>query len=207
MRVTNPSRRHALAGLLTVAPAVAVANSLGGTPPDGDDTELPDGDDTELLALKPRFDELFDRWAKMRIRERVECRERHAALSRETGLSEPPKMDWDDPDWVRWDEAWRRYREREVKMTAAEIDADTWKSDEFLDALDETADEILRYYPTTLDGVRLQVRAIMLIDDDVVWSNGLLEDDEPNHPRVAGFFESLCEFLELPFPPYVVPAA
>jgi hypothetical protein len=90
-------------------------------------------------------------------------------------------------------------------MTAAEIDADTWKSDEFLDALDETADEILRYYPTTLDGVRLQVRAIMLIEDDVVWGNESLGDEEPNHPRVAGFFESLCEFLEVPFPPYVVP--
>jgi hypothetical protein len=100
MKPTNPSRRHALAGLLTVAPAVAVANSLGATPPDGDDTEL--------LALKPRFDELFERWAKMRIRERVECRERHAALSHETGLDGPPGIDWDDPDWVRWHDAGRR---------------------------------------------------------------------------------------------------
>jgi hypothetical protein len=165
-----------------------------------------DGDDTELLALKPRFDELFERWAKMHIRERVECRERHAALSRETGLGERPEIDWDDPDWRRWNEASTRYGDQE-KMTAAEVETDTWKSNEFLDALDETGDEILRYYPTTLEGVRLQVRAIMMIEAEIVWSNECSDNEEPNNPRVAGFFESLCEFLELPFPPYVVPPA
>jgi hypothetical protein len=187
MRTTNPSRRHALAGLLTVAPAVAVAKSLGGTP---------DGDDTELLALKPRFDELFERWAKMRIRARVEHRERRAALLRETGLDGPPGIDWDDPDWVRWHDAGRRYDDQQEKLTAAEVETDTWK---IVDALDETADEILSYFPTALDGLRLQVRAIMVIEDDMVWGNESL--------AVAGFFEGLCAFLELPFPPYVVPPA
>lgn len=66
MTTTNPSRRHALAGLLAVAPAVAVANSLGGTP---------DGDDAELLSLKPEFDDVVSEWVRQMTKDCIDDRE------------------------------------------------------------------------------------------------------------------------------------
>ncbi len=193
--VGSLSRRRLLGRLATSAAAGAVLTTRGAAaaPPPSPNDEW---DDDELLSLQPAFDRLFDEWVRTSIADRGERDEYVAAICRETGLKEPPSNQ-NDPDWVAWEAASKRYLNAEPYGNRDEYFA------KFNDAIGSLVDEIFAYVPTTLDGLRLQARALMAVDDDLVWANRAW-DDEPDYPRLATFFEGLCDFLGLPFPP--VPA-
>jgi hypothetical protein len=155
-------------------------------------------DDAELLALKPAFDKLFDEWVRTATAEIGEREEYVAAICRETGLKAQPASQDDPEGWAKWEAASRRY----LNATYGGGDREQYYAD-FNSAIGSLAEEIFAYVPTTLDGLKLQARALMAVDDDLVWANRAW-DDEPDYPRLAAFFEALCGFLEIPFPP--VPA-
>jgi hypothetical protein len=178
-RVLGRLASSAAAGAVLTTPLPAVSASV---------------DDAELLALKPQFDKLFDEWVRISIEEYAEHHERVAAIERETGIKERPAINWQDPAWIAWKGASGRLIE------GREYADENRRLEEFLAALASSVDEILAYIPTTLDGLRLQARAIMAIDDDLVWSKRTF-DEEPDYPRLASFFEGLCAFLDIPFPP------
>jgi hypothetical protein len=189
------SRRRVLGRLASSAAAGAVLTTHGlaadASPSPNDEW---DGD-AELLSLKPAFDELFDRLARQWNAEEARHRDWAAFLRSETG---GPLIDWRDPGHrAAWDRAAQRFNKSREHLCTDEAQREL---DELVAAVGESADEILGYFPTTLDGLRLQVRALMAVDYDVIWSPRLLAE-EPENPRTAAFFEGLCDFLGVPFPP------
>jgi hypothetical protein len=190
---TNPSRRRALVGLLSVAPTAIVAKSLAGTPA---------GDDSELLALKPRFDQLWNEWIARTVAEAAEQRSWIAAISVETGIKSKPEINWNDPTWIAWDTASSKLLDQEIE-SGRDLEEEERRFNRFIDVSGSLAKEIIcSYHATTLDGLRLQARALMLEDYDTIWSAAPdFCEEEPNNQRLHDFFESLCAFLDVPFPP------
>jgi hypothetical protein len=67
--------------------------------------------------------------------------------------------------------------------------------DRLNDKLNPVAEKILSYKASTLDGLRLQTRALIIYNNEI-WDG---ETDEPD--EACGFFASLCGVLGVPFPP------
>lgn len=188
---TNLSRRSALAGLAGaavagVAPAIAVA-----------------GDDAELLALKAKFDPLFATWVNMKVEER----DRHNSIvelyERATGLRyvDHPATNWDDPVFVAHQRAWDKSIRDYYREHDGQSESDAW--DDLLAELNPLASEILSYNASTIDGLRLQLRAMISAYDES-WDPVGHEPDEgrPEHPWLANFIESAAGALGVPFPPF-----
>jgi hypothetical protein len=190
MTTTNPSRRHALAGLLAVAPAVAVANSLGGTP---------DGDDAELLSLKPEFDDVVSEWVRQMTKDCIDDREwvklHLATFGLEPDESDELEVDWSDPERAAYGRGVSQLiNEFHSGRSEDELELGHW--DRLHDKINPLAEKILSYKASTLDGLRLQTRTLIIYDTDI-WLSPL----EGSEPRMCAFFASLCSVLGIPFPP------
>ena len=189
--------------LLAVTPVAAAAALAGGAVVNAAVLDIAranaGGDDAELLSLKPRFDLLYDRWTAKMVAEAKDYFAWVAAIKRETGLADRPEIDWDDPDYVAWHAAGDKLHAD--NRTNKEIEREENLSPE----LDELSNKILSYRATTLDGVKLQTRAILAGYNDVSWSSvDYHEPDVLENPWLADFLESLCGVLDVPFPPYTI---
>jgi hypothetical protein len=194
---STTSRRALLAG----APAVAAAALAAGTGANGlaIATTNPSGD-AELLALKPEFDRLFDEWMMRRLRDQAEHRDYVAYHEGVFGFApeDAPARDRSDPAYVAYDAAWEEMYEgwKERQPNGEERDPDLSEWDQFHEAFNPLADEILSHTATTLDGLRLQVRALISAYDEQVWGG-----ESEHDVWLRGFVGSTCNVLGIPFPP------
>jgi hypothetical protein len=184
--------------LLAAMPAAAVVTVAWGR-----ESALsePAGDDAELLALKAKFDPLFAVWVALKIAEREEHEQFVLIYQRETGLSfdDRPAINWDDPAWVACQEAMKGCHQmlrKEDKKSPA------WDWDNLQAELDPLADDILSYNASTLDGLRLQLRALISAYDETWAPAGFDQDEDPEQPWMRNFIESAAGILSVPFPPY-----
>jgi hypothetical protein len=197
---TIPSRRALLAG----APAVAAVALAAGTAANGLAivATSPSGD-AELLALKPEFDRIFDTWLAKKLSEHANQREYVANHVRVFGFppEDAPAIDWDDAEYVTYDATWKQKYDEELRTTgdARDPNLDDW--DEIHEVLFPLADEVLSHTATTVDGLRLQTRALISAYDSETWSPLGWNDDEPENPRLRDFVQSVCNVLGIPFPP------
>jgi hypothetical protein len=183
------SRRGALAGLAGaavagVAPAIAVA-----------------GDDSELLSLKAKFDPLFATWVKMKIVDRNDHNVLVELFERATGLrfADRPAIDWDDPVFAAYQKAWEKFVDDYRCEQDDARNEDAW--DNLLAELNPLASEILSYNASTLEGLRLQFRALISAYNEA-WEPAGYEDEQPEHPWLRNFIESAAGPLGVPFPPF-----
>jgi hypothetical protein len=155
------------------------------------------GGDVALLALKPRFDRLFDEWVHLKVAMHAEHEENEALHERVIGFkrADAPPCDWDDPAWLAYDEALSKCF---LSSGVGSGEPDDW--DRLTNALHPLADEILAYNATTIEGLRLQVRALISSYDES-WNPDHYEDHEPSEPWLRDFIRSVCGVLEVPFPP------
>jgi len=151
----------------------------------GDET---DGD-AELLAFKPQFDPLFERWRKMSIEQRADIKDFEALVREKTGMTraESEVLDQDDPER-------EAYRQTRMDLCGADrdchYDREAWEpvSDQF----HAVAGEILSHRATTREGFALQVRAFISSFSELWECESHLDD----------FIECLCAYAGVPFPPY-----
>jgi hypothetical protein len=62
------------------------------------------------------------------------------------------------------------------------------------------AEQVLSYKASTLEGVRLQTRALLVYHNEI-WVDLSEDNAEPEQPVMCAFFASLCGVLGLQFPP------
>jgi hypothetical protein len=188
------SRRSALAGL-SVAAAAGITPAIAATAA---------GDDAELLALKAKFDPLFSTWVAMKIAERENHKEFLALYERETGLrwDDQPAINWADPAFVACDNARNKCSEMLGDYNVGPNGGDAW--DELVDKLDPLADKILSYNACTLDGLRLQLQALISAYDETWEPLAASGEGEPEHPWMRDFIESAAGVLGVPFPPFPI---
>lgn len=195
---TISSRRALLAGAPAVAAAALAAGAIANAAVLGLADEV--GDDAELLALKPQVDDALGEWIFQHTKD---CRDR-----REFGrlhlarfgfeLDDAPEIDWNDPGYLAYDREIRRLvDEHHSGRSQDELDLGHW--DRIHNKLSPLVDEVLSYNASTLDGLRLQTRVLIICQHEI-WSPTHWSDDELKHP-MCDFFESLCGVLGIPFPP------
>jgi hypothetical protein len=193
---STTSRRALLAG----APAVAAAALAVGTAANGlaITTTSPSGDG-ELLALKPEFDRLFDEWVMRHLKEQAEHRDYVAYHESVFGFApaEAPDIDWDDPAYVEYDAAWHSMWEAWKRQ---ERDPDLLEWGKFHEVFFPVTDEVLSHTATTLDGLKLQTRALISAYHET-WRPTGWDETEPDDPWLRDFVRSACNALGIPFPP------
>ena len=185
------TRRRApqLPQLLSLA---ALANALTGAA----------GDDTELLSLKPEVDNALGEWIFQYTKDCRDHREFErlhlAKFGFEQHGDDAPEVDRDDPEYLAYDRELRRLiHEHHSGRSQDELELRHW--DRINNKLIPLVDEVLSYNASTLDGLRLQTRVLIIYLHEI-WSPTRWSDDESDHP-MCGFFESLCGVLGVPFPP------
>jgi hypothetical protein len=189
---TKTSRRALLAGvpaaaLVVATPALANALSEAPTSPDAD---------AELLSLKPEFDDVFSEWVRQKTIDLVEEQEWVRVHLAKFGFArdDAPEPDWEDPEYAAYNRDLRQLiNEFYSGMSEDEGNLGHW--DRLNDKLNPVAEKILSYKASTLDGLRLQTRALIIYNNEI-WDR---ETDEPD--EACGFFASLCGVLGVPFPP------
>jgi hypothetical protein len=78
---------------------------------------------------------------------------------------------------------------------------DAW--DKLTAELNPLADDILSHHnASTLDGLALQLRALISAYNETWSSASVDEDEEPEHPWLRDFIESAAGVLGVPFPPF-----
>jgi hypothetical protein len=77
---------------------------------------------------------------------------------------------------------------------------DAW--DKLNDELNPLAADILSHNASTLDGLALQLRALISAYNETWESASMDEDEEPEHPWLRDFIESTAGVLGVPFPPF-----
>jgi hypothetical protein len=90
----------------------------------------------------------------------------------------------------------------EKRIDDAEDDSDAW--DKLLAALTTLASDILSYNASTVEGLRLQLRALISASAYYeAWNSASIdEEEEPEYPWTHNFIESAAGVLGVPFPPY-----
>jgi hypothetical protein len=203
---TNPSRRVLLAGVPAAAVTVAWGRERALSKP-------ATGDDAELLALKAKFDPVFAKWVAQKIADREEHKSFVGLYERETRLKwdDRPAIDWNDPTWVACNDAMNRCNEIMGRYEEDRDEDDEYEGlasarvfawDELCAELNPLAADILSYNASTLDGLRLQLRALISAYNETWEPAGTDENDEPDHPGTRNFIESAAGFLGVPFPPF-----
>jgi hypothetical protein len=158
------------------------------------------GDDAELLALKPEFDRLFDEWVRRNLESYAEHREyaTHHERVFGFGLEDAPECDWDDPAWVEYEAALKKMV-REWHVDDADSDLSEWG--QFQEVFFPVADKILSLTATTIEGVKLQTRALISAYDGETWRPVGWRETEPSDPWLRDYVRSVCGVLGIPFPP------
>jgi hypothetical protein len=189
-RPNTTSRRALLAGApAAAAAALAVGTAVNGIAMAG---ASPSGGDAELLALKPQFDLLFEKWRRMHIAEKADNKDFKERMERASGMTreEAPEPCWEDPEWIAYFELMRRVRD--AGKHSALLGEGAW--DELIDELHPLADEIIAYKATTREGLALQARAFVCSYSEL-WNGG-------HDVGAKGFIASVCAFAGVQFPPY-----
>jgi hypothetical protein len=98
--------------------------------------------------------------------------------------------------WVEMNQAWEKL------IDDAEDDSDAW--DKLLAELTTLASDILSYNANTVEGLRLQLRALISASTYYeAWNSASIdEEEEPEYPWTHNFIESAAGVLGVPFPPY-----
>jgi hypothetical protein len=189
------SRRALLMGFAAAATpmAPALANAL---------SEAPTGPevDAELLSLKAEFDEVFSEYVHQLTKDCLNRREFERLHLAKFGFerADAPETDWKDPEYPAYDRELRRLiNEHNSEKSEDERELRHW--DRIHDKLHPIAGEILSYKASTLDGLRLQTRALIVFQSEI-WNSVDWEDNEPDE-AMCSFFASLCGLLGVPFPP------
>ena len=157
------------------------------------------GDNLELLRHKPAFDRLFDEWVRLKIAFQAAHEEHEAWHQSAFGFKRrhAPDIDWGDPAWVSYHNAFQElYRSR---YGIAADEPSEW--DRFTDVFYPLADKILAYTATSIEGLRLQLRALISSYDNETWNPAEYDEDEPSEPWLRDFVRSACNVLDVPFPP------
>jgi hypothetical protein len=201
---TIPTRRALLAG----APAAAAGALAAGTAVNAAVLGMAraatgatgtDGD-SELLSLKPEFDDVFSDWVRQFTKDCVDHQEfERLHLARlGFGRDDAPEVDWKDPEYIAYDRELRcLIHEHHSGWSEDELELGHW--DRLNRRVNPLAEKILSYKASTLDGVRLQTRALMIYDNEI-WNATSWDDAEPGG-SLCDFFASLCGVLGIPFPP------
>jgi hypothetical protein len=189
------SRRALVIGLAAAAtPMVpALANALSEAP------ASPDAD-AELLSLKPEFDDAFSEWVRQFTKDCLDHRELERLHLAKFGFERDgaPELDWDDPVYVAYDREFRHLiHEHHSGRSKDELELGHW--DRLNDKINPLAGEILSYTASTLDGLRLQTRALLIYENEI-WNPAHWDAAEPEG-AMCDFFASLCGVLGVPFPP------
>jgi hypothetical protein len=189
--ITSPSRPAVLAGISVAAVpmAAAVEKSVAATGL---------GDDSELFAHKPAFDRLFNEWVCLKLASHAEHEEHEVWHQKVFGFrqKERPDIDCDDPEWVAYIDTYRELRRRAGGTEADEPS----KWDALTKVFYPLADDILAYKATTIEGLRLQVRALISAYEET-WNPDEYDEDQPSDPWLRDFVRSACNVLDVPFPP------
>jgi hypothetical protein len=187
------SRRALLAGVPAVAAALAggptVAVAIGHA-----------GNDAELLSLKPEFDDVFSEWVRQMTKDCADHQELERLHLAKFGFerADAPEANWKDPEYNAYDLQFRRLiDEHHSGRSEDELDLGHWGR--LQDRINPLAREILSYEASTLDGLRLQTRALLIYHDEI-WNSADWDDAEPEG-SMCDFFASLCGVLDVPFPP------
>jgi hypothetical protein len=190
-RSNTTTRRALLAG----APAVAAAALAAGTAANGlaIAATSPSGD-AELLALKPEFDRLFDEWVWRQLRNQAEHKDYVARHERVFGFPPADAPDRGDPERA----AYNVLRDK-MDDDYPHRDPDLKEWTEFHAAFNPLVDKVLSHTATTLDGLKLQTRALIVGYDVETWQPA--EWDQAEDPQLRGFVQSACNVLGIPFPP------
>jgi hypothetical protein len=178
------TRRRLLTSSLPAAAAAAMAPAAATAL-----CRLPSGDDAELLALGQQLAPLVAEINAARAIDEVHQDKFEAKLA---ALGLKPEKEYED------DDAYRQERLRCCEILRDEINAVTDENgghrdwEEMHDDLTDFLDEILAIRPTTIQGLAVQVVAIVTMHDDLCdkeWDYG-----------VAAFFHNVCEFAGVPIP-------
>jgi hypothetical protein len=187
------SRRALLAGATAAAaaaPTLATALSLS-TATDGD---------SELLSLKPEFDVVSSDWIRQLTKDCLDHQEFERLHLAKFGFerADAPEANWKDPEYNAYDRELRcLIGEHHSGRREDELDLGHW--DRLHDRMNPLAIEILSYEASTLDGLRLQTRALLIYHNEI-WNSADWDDAEPEG-SMCDFFASLCRVLGVPFPP------
>jgi hypothetical protein len=196
---------HSRRALLAGAPAAAAGALLAGTAVNAlaigvakaGETDA----DAELLSLKPEVDDVLGDWIRQMTKDSIERREwvnlHVAKFGFEPG--DKPEIDWNDPEFVAYDRDVRRLiSEHHSGRSEDELELRHW--DRIHDKLNPLVDKVLSYTASTLEGLRLQTRVLIIYYNEI-WSPLNWEADESDQPEMCAFFASLCCVLGVPFPP------
>jgi hypothetical protein len=191
--------------LLTGAPAAAAGALLAGTAINavaiGMAKAAGADADAELLSLKPEVDDVLGDWIRQTTKDCLERREFERAHLAKFGFEQDdaPEPDWKDPEYVAYGrEVMRLINEFHSGKSDDEADLDHW--DRITDRLYPLAEEVLSYKASTLEGLRLQTRTLIIYYQEI-WNPALYSATEPAQPGMFAFFASLCGVLGVPFPP------
>lgn len=149
--------------------------------------------DAELLALKPRFDEIFDTWCWRVEAARQDREDLDAELFRRTGLTREQRSKLNGSER----EAFRPVRHEIIaayrtshprRLTETDDEGKAWCM-----KLYEMINEVLSYRPVTREGLAMQCRA-MIMDNFSDWWDW----------RTPSFVASIVLYLNMELPDFVM---
>jgi hypothetical protein len=146
---------------------------------------------------------VFAKWVAQKIADREEHKAFVGFYERETGLKwdDRPNCDLDDPAWIACRAASNKFFETlDGDEDGDEDEPETW--DKLSAELNPLAAEILSYNAITLEGLRLQLRALISAYNETWEPADLAGEEDPEHPWTRDFIESAAGVLGVPFPPF-----
>jgi hypothetical protein len=198
-----PSRRALLAGTPAAAAAAMAAGTVVNAVAIGKARAGEAGDDAELLSLKPEVDDVLGAWIRQKTRDCIDHREFEKKHLAKFGFD----RDQNDGLEVEWSAEQRAAYDRDIRQLIHEHHADRSEDelelrhwDRLNDRLYSIAGRILSYTASTLDGLRLQTR-VMIVYRHEIWDALRWSAVEPDDPVMCDFFASLCGMLGVQFPP------
>jgi hypothetical protein len=186
-----PSRRALLAGAPAATAAILVGGTVANAVAIGAAKAGEVGADAELLSLKPEVDDVLNEWIRQFTKDCLDHREFERMHLAHFGFErdDAPEVDRQNPEYIAYDrELMRLIHEHHSGRSEDELDLCHW--DRLTDKLYPLAEKVLSYNASTLDGLRLQTRTLIIYHNEI-WNLTSWSDDESNHP-MCGFFESLC---------------
>ena len=196
-----PSRRAVLAAGPAVAAAALAGTTVANAVAIGMAKAGQGGDDAELLSLKPEVDDVLGEWIRQSTKDCLNHREFERLHLAEFGFKrdDAPELDWNDPEYLAYDRDLMQLI-HEFHSEDSEDEADLGHWDRITDKLYPLAERVLSCKASTLDGLRLQTRTLIIYYQEI-WNPVLRSATEPAQPQMFAYFASLCGVLGVPFPP------
>jgi hypothetical protein len=162
-----------------------------------------DDADAELLSLKPEVDDVLGDWIRQMTKDCLDHKEwasvHRAKFGFELGESDELEANWSAAERAAYDRELRRLiGESHAGRSEDELELRHW--DRIHDKLNPIVDKVLSYTASTLEGLRLQTRVLIIYHQEI-WNPLSWSDDESNQPEMCAYFASVCSVLGVPFPP------